>query len=79
MCNYSNIILYYIKIMEFEQINNKHNTEFTNKLLQNKNIFYEIYAACGNKFDRGCGSYLFDGQTYSYCNLMKNKNYYIIV
>lgn len=59
--------------MDFEQINNKYNTEFTNKLLKNKNIFYEIYEACGNKFWNGCGSYLFDGQTYKYCDLMYEK------
>jgi len=59
--------------MEFEQINNKFNTEFTNKLLKNQNIFYEIYEACGNKFIKGGGSYLFDGQTYSYCDLMYEK------
>lgn len=59
--------------MEFEEINSKYNTEFTNKLLLNKNIFYEIYEACGNNFWKGCGSYLFDGQTYKYCDLMYEK------
>jgi hypothetical protein len=59
--------------MEFEEINNKYNTEFSNKLLENKNIFYEIYEACGNNFCKGCGSYLFDGQTYKYCDLMYEK------
>jgi hypothetical protein len=59
--------------MEFERINDKYNTEFTNKLLRNKNIFYEIYEACGNKFWNGCGSYLFDGQTYNYCEKMYEK------
>jgi hypothetical protein len=59
--------------MNFEQINSKYNTEFTNRLLKNKNIFYEIYSACGNKFHDGCGSYLFDGKTYKYCELMYEK------
>jgi hypothetical protein len=59
--------------MEFEVLNAKYNTEFTKKLLENKNIFYEIYKACGNKFHDGCGSYLFDGQTYKYCDLMYEK------
>jgi hypothetical protein len=59
--------------MEFERINDKYNTEFTNKLLRNKNIFYEIYEACGNKFWNECGSYLFDGQTYTYCERMYEK------
>ena len=59
--------------MDFEALNAKYNTEFTNKLLKHKNIFYEIYSACGNKFHNGCGSYLFDGQTYKYCDLMYDK------
>ena len=59
--------------MDFEQINNKYTTEFTNKLFENKHIFYEIYEACGNQFSKGCGSYLFDGQTYTYCELMYQK------
>jgi hypothetical protein len=59
--------------MEFEKINNTYNTEFTNKLVAHKNIFYEIYEACGNRFFNGCGSYLFDGQTYQYCDLMYEK------
>lgn len=57
----------------FENINNKYNTEFTNRLYKNKNIFYEIFEACDFDFDKGCGSYLFDGQTYQYCDLMYNK------
>jgi hypothetical protein len=59
--------------MEFEQIHNKYNTEYTSKLLASKHIFYEIYEACGNKFWNGCGSYLFDGKTYSYCASMYEK------
>ena len=47
--------------------------EFTSKLLDNIHIFYEIYEECGNKFYNGCGSYLFDGQKYKYCNLMYDK------
>ena len=59
--------------MEFNQINIKYNTEFTNNLLKNKHIFYEIYQACGNRFDNGCGSYLFDGKKYNYCDIMYPK------
>lgn len=59
--------------MEFERIHNTYNTEFTNRLLEHKNIFYEIYEACGNKYSEGCGSYLFDGQTYTYSDLMYEK------
>lgn len=55
--------------MEFEYINNKYNTEFTNRMFENKHIFYEIYEACGNEFETNGGSYLFDGQTYKYCEL----------
>jgi hypothetical protein len=57
----------------FEKINNKYNTEFTNRLYKNRNIFYEIFEACDFDFYKGCGSYLFDGQTYQYCDLMYNK------
>jgi hypothetical protein len=59
--------------MDIKEINNKYNTEFTNKLLQNEHIFHEIYKACNNRFDKGCGSYLFDGQTYKYCDKMYEK------
>lgn len=59
--------------MEFEQINNKYNTEFTNRLLENKNIFNEIFNECGQSFVGQGGSYLFDGQTYTYCDLMYEK------
>ena len=56
-----------------EKINLKYNTEFTNRLFENCHIFYEIYEACGYNFWRGCGSYLFDGQDYKYCDLMYEK------
>lgn len=59
--------------MEFEEINKKYNTEFTNKLYENRNIFYEIYGACGNKFINGWGSYLFDGRQYKYYEGFYNK------
>jgi hypothetical protein len=42
-------------------------------MLENKHIFYEIYQECGNSFIQGCGSYLFDGKTYNYCDLMYEK------
>lgn len=59
--------------MEFEDLNNKYNTEYTNRLLQHRHIFYEIYQACGYKFLKGCGSYLFDGQNYQYLEAMYPK------
>ena len=42
------------------------NTDFSQKLIKAEHIFSEIYDSCGNTFDKGCGSYLFDGQTYEY-------------
>jgi hypothetical protein len=51
---------------EFDEINNKYNTEYTNKLLNNKHIFYEIYDKCNKTFENGCGSYLFNGIDYKY-------------
>lgn len=56
-----------------EKINDKYNTEFTNRLVANKHIFYEIYESCNYKFWIGCGSYLFDGSSYKYCELMYEK------
>ena len=49
------------------------NTEFTFKLLNNIHIFYEIYEACGNKYNNMCGSYLIEGHTYKYSSLMYDK------
>lgn len=59
--------------MNFEEINKKYNTEFTNKLFTHQYIFYEIYEACGNKFLHGYSSYLFDGQVYEYCDKIYEK------
>ena len=61
---------YFIKkIIEFDEINNKYNSEYTNKLLNNKHIFYEIYNKClsfNKTFINNCHSYLFDGIEYKY-------------
>jgi len=59
--------------MNFEQVHTRYNTEFTNRLYAHRHIFYEIYEACGAEFEMGCGSYLFDGRTYKYCDLMYPK------
>jgi len=59
--------------MEIDSINELYNTEFTNKLAANKHIFYEIFEACGRTFNGYMGSYLFDGQTYKYCDKMYAK------
>ena len=54
-------------------INEKYNTEFTNKLAQNEYLFGEIFRVCGCKFHKGMGSYLIDGNTYEYCESMYEK------
>jgi len=59
--------------MNIEEIDKLYNTEYTNTLFKKKHIFYEIYEACNNNFDRGCGSYLFDGRSYEYCDKMYKK------
>ena len=59
--------------MEFEKLNKKYNTPYTNKLYENRHIFYEIYDKCSNTFVRGCGSYLFNGQKYVYDESMYEK------
>jgi len=59
--------------MEFSRLNNKYNTEYTNALFSHKHIFYEIYKECNFQFLQGCGSYLFDGKNYVYCDLMYEK------
>lgn len=40
--------------------------EFATKLSAAEHIFTEIFQECGQSFYMGCGSYLFDGQTYQY-------------
>ena len=35
--------------------------------------FENLLSACGGTFSPGCGSYLFDGQTYSYMEAMRPK------
>lgn len=42
-------------------------------LLKLKSIFWEIYDSCNNEFEIGCGSYLFDGQSYKYDDRMYEK------
>ncbi len=56
-----------------ENLNQKYNTEFTNKLLMNQHIFFEIYEACNKTFEYGCGSYLISGFNYEYCDKMYEK------
>jgi hypothetical protein len=56
-----------------EKINEKYNSEFTNQLVKNQDIFREIYEACNSTFTKSCASYFFDGQTYAYCDAMYKK------
>ena len=50
-----------------KQINEKeYNNEFSYKLLTFENHFKNIYRACQYSFEKGTGSYLFDGQNYEY-------------
>lgn len=44
----------------------KFNNQFSNILLNSENHFNNLYKVCGNKFLKGCGSYLIDGQNYNY-------------
>lgn len=59
--------------MDIISLNETYNTAYTNKLVAHKHIFDELYNECGTTFMRGCGSYLFDGQTYTYCDIMYKK------
>ncbi|MFI0434494.1 MAG: class I SAM-dependent methyltransferase [Parachlamydiaceae bacterium] len=47
--------------------------EFLNQLILNYDVFLKIYTNCSSQFLRGCGSYLFDGQHYDYCEKMYEK------
>jgi Methyltransferase domain len=43
-----------------------YDNDYTSKIIESESIFYKIYEVCGNQFNKPCGSYLFNGQTYSY-------------
>jgi len=49
------------------------NCEFLQKLVSKFHIFWEIYEACGKTWEPNCGSYLFDGKNYDYCQIMYEK------
>lgn len=51
---------------QLRNVLNYWNSEFSHKLIESEHIFNEIYDNCSNTFDKGCGSYLFDGQKYEY-------------
>ena len=48
-------------------------SEYREKLESSKDLFQELLSVCGGKFMNGCGSYLFNGATYEYCEGMFNK------
>lgn len=49
------------------------NCEFLDKFINNYDVFLDIYNECNNQFLKGCGSYLFDGVNYEYCEKMYEK------
>ena len=44
----------------------KFNNDFSYKLLDSEKHFNNIYKECSYTFEKGCGSYLFDGKNYQY-------------
>lgn len=55
-------------------INQAHyNNEYSKKIIENKHIFDSILKACNGNWEKGCGSYLFDGANYEYNIEMYNK------
>ena len=52
------------EVDDFEKLNSLKNTEYTNKLLAHKHIFYELQQAWGPTWDGLCGGYLFNGREY---------------
>lgn len=54
-------------------VQNKLNSEFSEKLVENEHIFNEIYKECRYSFIPGDGSYLFEGSLYEYSALMYPK------
>jgi acetone carboxylase gamma subunit len=47
--------------------------EFLKAFIENYHIFTDIYKECGNSFEKGGGSYLFEGQEYEYFSDMYKK------
>jgi predicted O-methyltransferase YrrM len=46
---------------------------FVESILEHEKTFQQLYKVCGNRFNKGTGSYLFDGQKYEYCDKMFEK------
>ena len=44
----------------------KYNNKFSHKLLNAEKHFNNIYKVCSFQFEKGCGSYLFNGKKYDY-------------
>ena len=49
---------------EFEKLNSLKNTEYTRRLLANKQVFYDLQKAWGPTWHGLCGGYLFTGREY---------------
>ena len=49
---------------EFEKLNSLKNTEYTRRLLANKQVFYDLQKAWGPSWHGLCGGYLFTGREY---------------
>ena len=61
------------ELQNFLKSSNILEKEFATKLLESESIFLEIFTKCGNKFEQGTGSYLFDGISYEYYPNMFKK------
>jgi hypothetical protein len=55
----------------------KYDDIFIQKLIDFEIIFNQILSVCGNRWENGCGSYLFEGREYQYSVDMLDKQYLI--
>jgi len=59
---------------ELEEIVRIHPGSFpAKKLLENFHLFEQLFYVLNQKWMYGCGSYLIDGSSYSYCSSMLKK------
>lgn len=50
-----------------------YNNTYSKQIIEAEHIFYSILNACDGNWEKGCGSYLFDGANYEYNIQMYNK------
>ncbi len=55
-----------MKILKKKINQKKYKNNFSFKLLSAEKHFQNIFKVCSFKFEKGCGSYLFNGKTYNY-------------